>query len=72
MLLMGRLAKISAYGVLAFIYYSRHVALNEIASEQRFQACVEKPIVDDSKSPCFYTQAQVDQIHRSFLLRTNK
>ena len=55
MLLMGRLAKISAYGVLAFIYYSRHVALNEIASEQRFQACVEKPIADDSKSPCFYT-----------------
>ena len=55
-LLLGRMAKISAYALLTFAYYKRHVAVESQVSDDKFLACVTQPIASGAAvtSPSFY------------------
>ena len=73
MLAIGRMLKLSAYAGLALVFYMKNQSVGARCSNERFKACVSDPcknVCSESKS--FYNQAQIDSMHRAYILKTNK
>ena len=76
MVILGRIAKISAYSFLLYVYYTRHLALDQQVCDQKFRACIIKPIKsrasDSAGEACsFFTHLQVEALYRAYLLKAN-
>ena len=56
MVLLGRLAKLSAYSLLFACFYLRDQSIQQRCTDEKFNACVEQPLKEGSEkeSNCFY------------------